>query len=363
MKFISFWCFLIIMTGQIKLFAQPIQSTIYFDFVTLNSDNISCGNQVEDFSVSPNGERLAIYDRFVNVIRIFNISDFSLIDTIQIQQDYVTTMIFSTNGDRIIWGASDEGIDSHYFNGSLYIYDVHSESILTTIENIADIVDKIIFFDNSENLILRGLYPGYEKEDIQVWNVYTQELISKKEKWHIVATSSIEGESIFIGSTSSLGITNEFSYELQIWDIFTDTISETREIYTPITTVTMREDSKLLISGDAEGYITIWDIDTLTDLRSFSSNVSPIIDLVFVEPHILLIIGKDRTTTQLYASVWNIETEQSQFLTGTILSNGKIGVHPFEPAIFVLQEIDGITELVLWNYDLDTSIIMNMKCE
>lgn len=356
---IKFCCSCLIMTVlQIILVTHDVHSLTWLDLVAPDADMIYCNHQIDNFTVSPDGNRLAIYNRSVNVIQIFTLSDYSLIDTIQIPQDYLTSMIFSPDSEQIVWGSSDEGIDGHYFNGSVYLYDIGSQSIVKTIRNVADVVDHISFLEHPENLVLRGLYLGYERENIQIWNIETQELVSKKEAWHIVATYPMRGGLLFIGTISSLGITNEFSYQLQIWDVFRDEVIGRTEIHSPITALATRADSILLASGNAEGYVTIWEKDTLIELSSFLSGVSNITDLTFIEPHILIIIGED-ITSQSLISIWNVETEQPQFLVDEILAHTQINVHPSQPAIFILQENEGITQLMLWDYELDTLTIIS----
>lgn len=320
-----------------------------------------CNTQTDSFAISPDGTLLATYSLETNSIYVFDTSDYELLEEIQITQDRVTAIIFSTDNELIAWGASDDSIDGHSLNGSLYLYDTGSQTVFAIIENIADVVDQMSFLNGSEFLSLRGLYPGYEKSDIQIWDVGTESLISKREAWSIVPAYNGNVASIFLGTTLSLGISNEFSYQIEIWEGQSNMVTQLAESSVPVSAMTFSNDNTLLATGNIDGQITLWDAGNLTNLTSFFSNTK-VEYLAFITEHTLLVAGDEGDGNEMRIEVWSIAPEP-KLLNLKELSATQIGAVPTQTTVYVLKEDNGSTQLALWSYEEDILTNLNLYCD
>ena len=239
-----------------------------------------------------------------------------LVDTIETDVNRITSLAFDTTGTLLAWARS-EARDPWIGNGSVFIYNPQTESEIASFYNVADIVTSLHFSPGNEVIIFRGSYPGYGF-DIQIWNIETETRLTIRELWFVVPAYSSYTSVVALGVTMSLGITNEYSYQIEIWDAQTDTIIQSIPIArnaqrdpfaipNRIPALALNNDASIVASGNDEGIITIWDINTGTQLASFQAYSQSVEQLAFTNDGKKLIsLGTDGSAHSI--QIWGIRS-------------------------------------------------------
>lgn len=320
-------------SGETLVVTTPTNAQVYSlsDTSTEMSFLGDC-RPINHVAINADGSRIATSDRDTTSIQLWDTSSNSLVDTLETDQFWdssssllvgtmetdvnrITSLAFDTTGTLLVWARS-EARDDWIGNGSVFIHNPQTESEIVSFYNVADIVTSLHFSPGNE-VIFRGSYPGYGF-DIQIWDIETETRLTIRELWFVVPAYSPYTSVVALGVTMSLGITNEYSYQIEIWDTQTDTIIQSIPIArnaqrdpfaipNRIPALALSSDAAIVAAGNDEGIITIWDVNTGTQLSSFEAYSQSVEQLAFTNDDKKLIsLGSDDTDQSI--RVWGIES-------------------------------------------------------
>jgi WD40 repeat protein len=317
------------------------------------SVNGQCNISIDDLTVSSDGAFIAVYDSTSKLIQIFSTTTFSSVKTIEPSQDYVSDITFSKHGKFLLWADSTFGDGSRIYS-KVHFYDLEEGLQTITIDNGASTAVNLEFSEDSGLLYLLGKYDGYERVDIQVWDVEKEMILAFMEAWNILPVYPRESMTFYLATKLSLGITDEFSYQIETWDAQSDVVIRSIELLSPATAITTNVDETIIVSSDVDGLISFWDADTGTEILSWETDLALINRLAFThDGHLMTISSNDDESV---VAIWEIEPEPEAI--ATISFEDDIVVE-FDNLTNYKMYIggDGISSspLVLWEY-LDNSV-------
>lgn len=181
---------------------------------------------IDRVAFSSDSSQVAIVKHDTTTIELWDSSTNSVVDYIVSTGSRITSLAFDPTSNVLGWATSDVdeiASDAWVRNGNLFLYDIEAESEILAFYNVADIVTELHFFQFGDIIIFRGVYPGYDF-DMQVWNLETEMPHAIRESWFVIPAYSPNKSVIALGTTMSLGISDDFSFQLEIWDPQTDTI-------------------------------------------------------------------------------------------------------------------------------------------
>ncbi len=260
---------------------------------------------------SLDASQIATVDRASSQIQLWDTTSGELISSIEGQRDEITSIAFSPSSSLFAWAGSNTdnlGGDPWIGEGSVFVYSPQSGDIVTSFEEVNDIVTELHFTSDNERIMFLSNPAGYNDFNMQLWDVEAGSLVSNREAWFIVPGYAGGSDTISLGVAESLGIANEFSYQIEIWDNEMDTNSQT--IIVPVnsemepsvipnhmTALALNGDASLVALGDANGQITIWDVDTGRQLSSFQAYSGAVHKLMFTyNDHLLIGLGSENDT-------------------------------------------------------------------
>jgi len=317
----DFTDFVVTPSGETLVVMTPANAQIYglSNTSTEMLFLVDC-HPVNQTAISFDGSLTAISERDTTSIQLWDSSSNSLADTINATGDQITSLAFDPTGTLLAWASSDVSEiagDPWIGNGSVFLYDFQAESQIATFENVADIVTELHFSPGGEQIVFRGSYPGYGF-DMQVWGIETETRYAIRESWVVIPAYSPNTVEVALAVTLSLGITNEYSHQIEIWDPQTDTVIQSIPIPgntqrdpfaipNRIPALALSSDAAMVVAGNDEGEITIWDINTGTQLSSFQAYSQSVEQLAFTNDGKKLIsLGSDDTNQSI--RVWGIES-------------------------------------------------------
>jgi WD40 repeat protein len=111
---------------------------------------------INDLSLSPGGEILAVADRS-NQIRLWETASWNLTHDVQLKQvDQITALDFSPDGWTLALGGK---------NGTVLVWDVRANTLYKTVENYPHAVTDIEFHPNGDGLII-----SYDNGLLRLWS-------------------------------------------------------------------------------------------------------------------------------------------------------------------------------------------------
>jgi WD40 repeat protein len=276
---------------------------------------------IDQITFSLDGTLATVLYKDSNLMELWDLASNSLLNIVNVEQDQsqVTSLTFDTSGEIFAWAISDisdADSDPWINNGSVYLYDLKSMAQVTVLSNVADIVNELHFSPDSQLLVFRGSYPGYSV-DMQVWDVETETRYAYRESWLVVPAYSLNAPLAALAVTTSLGITDEYSHQVDLWNFETDTIVQSipilgntqREAFAlpnRLPALALNSDASLVATGDDEGVIVLWDTSTGEALWSVQAYSRSVQQLEFIQDDKMLIsLGTNDVMQSL--QVWGIE--------------------------------------------------------
>lgn len=260
-------------------------------------------HELEHVAFSSDGSHIATVGRDSSQIQVWDADSSELLQTIEGEKDEITSVAFSPSNTLLAWAGSNTdnlGGDPWIGEAGVFIHDLRTDEIVTSIEEVDDIVTQLRFTSNSEHIMFVTNIAGYSNFEMQLWEIATHTQISSQEAWFIISGYTGDGDVVAIGLAQSLGLTNEFSYQIEIWNPTLNISSQTISISAPIepesssvpnymTALTLNGDASLVAMGDTNGQITIWNAANGTSLFSFQGYSDAVRQLLFSRDGRLLI--------------------------------------------------------------------------
>jgi WD40 repeat protein len=228
-------------------------------------------------------------------------------------------MAHRETGHFFAWAVSDGAEingDPSIGNGTVTVYDLESNTQISSFENVADLVTDLHFSPDETMIVFRGSYPGYYRYDMQVWDIETETRSLIRESWFILPAYSQRTTEVVLALTLSLGLTNEYSYQVEIWNPKTNLViqnipisrnpdADLFAIPNRIPALALNSDATLVATGNDEGEITIWDIKTGMQLVSFQAYLQSVEQLAFTnDDKSIISLGSDDDNHTI--RVWGI---------------------------------------------------------
>lgn len=273
---------------------------------------------IDKIAFSSDGTKAAVVTHDTTSIELWDVSTSSLLETMVSTGNQITSVTFSQMGDLLAWADSDVdqiGGDPWVGNGTVIIYSLEKQAQILMFQDVADVVTHLQFTPDGELIVFRGLGPGYGS-NMQVWDTETETRQAIREAWSVIPAYAIDVSTIALSVTESLGITDEYLYQLEFWNTQTDSVSLSIAVprnpnrlsyagYARIPALALNSDATLLATGNDEGFIMLWNGNTgalLTTLKAYTDQVQ---QLAFSRNgQYLLAIGANDTMQSL--QVWGV---------------------------------------------------------
>lgn len=275
---------------------------------------------ISEVAFSSDGTKVAVVDRDMPLIELWDVSTDSLLETINSTGERITSLTFSQTGDLLAWAVSDiDQIagDPWIGNATVSVYDLEAHIQISRFQNVADLVTNLHFSPDEEMIVFRGSYPGYGF-DMQVWDIESETRQAIREAWFVIPAYATNTPMVVLSSTTSLGITDEFSYQLEFWNIQTNSITRNTAVprnpnrssyagYARIPAIALNTNASLLATGNDEGTIAIWNTSTGTVLTSFEAYSGQVQQLAFSRnDQYLISLGTDGTLQSI--QIWGVSS-------------------------------------------------------
>ena len=253
---------LIVLLGVIGSLISQFSERL-FNGVSVIAQDLTepCVISTTDFAITASGALLAIYDDVNNSILLYDNSQSMMLAEIEITQDRVTDIAFSSDEQMLVWGASNVGIDDHLFNGSVYYYNTETQSIANIGEDLANVVTDLYIPEMPNFVVFRGQYPGYERADIQILDIETGNVDLIREAWRIIPAHSDNSDMMAMGLTVSLGISNEFKHQVELFSLATNEVFSIIELPEDIQSLAFQNSIPLLAYVNNDNNLFLWDIE------------------------------------------------------------------------------------------------------
>jgi len=281
-----------------------------------NTRNISSMN----FAVDAENSRIAVYDQSQSTVEIRDAVSFQLIGELIIPDKTIFDIAFGYNAGEIILSASDVRTFPDFQvieNAHLVVYDLDTKIESMRFNNAGDLVDIISVSQNGKQIFLRNQLPGYDSYDFVVIDKDTGLRRNLREAWYILPAYSQNTDIVALGVTLSLGITDEFEYLVEVWDLQTETQicsvpispNPNRIPFTGLDRVSalaLNSNGSMLAVGDDDGMVSIWDAYTCSLLSLFRVYYDKVEQLIFAhDDAILLSLNADKSSQTIRA--WLLE--------------------------------------------------------
>jgi WD40 repeat protein len=329
--------------------------------VQMSTSASNCNKEITHLALSPDSSLLATSDDITSSIELWDTGTYALIKTLPVSGEHVTDITFSSDNQLLVWASSIGGIDMPYVQGSIEIYNIKSDKVTASLNDVADVVTELNVFDDS-TISFIGAKNGYLRANVQIWDTATQTNIAKRDAWDIAPAFSTRSLTSFLGTQLSLGITNEFSYQIEEWDGENNIVLRTTEVVNLISALAVNHDSSMLALADNYGTISFWDTSTITSTLSFESADESVEYLAFIGNDQLLSVGQNGNQQNI--RIWNIDSQLEIFAQKSFSEKviGKFAAEANQQVLVLANEKDAPFGISLWNYKTDTVQVVELDC-
>ncbi len=246
-----------------KLLALPSSSGIYlYDALTLEELLFIPTNvQLNSVAFAPGGEILAAGSAD-DLVRLWQVSDGTLLNTLEGHTDAVNSVAFSASGEILASGSEDD---------TVRLWQVSDGTLLHTLEGHTDAVNSVAFTPDGEILA-----SGSADNSVSLWRAGDGSLLRTLEG-HTDAVNSVaisaDGETLASGSSDET---------VRLWRIADGALLNSLEEQTSrIFSVAFSPDGETLASGASGGTLLLWQTADGAVLNSLESHRAAVSSLAF----------------------------------------------------------------------------------
>lgn len=329
---------------------------------SLRTRSANCSRAITHVALSPDASLLATADDVTASIDLWETATYSLIKTIPILLEAVTDLTFSPNSRILGWASSTNGVGFPMVDGSVELYDLAESKIIASLNNVADIVTELNISEDETTISFIGSENGYLRANVQVWDIASNTNIATRDAWDIAPAFYKKARSAYLGTTLSLGITNEFSYQIEEWDAQTNTVLQEIETMQPISVLAVNDNFSRLASGHEDGSVAIWNTTPLIHFFEFQAQDTKVQYLAFINDHQLILSSLDDEEQMI--QIWNIESQRQLLLERNL---GRVDAETFalnqnEPELVFANRDNGSFGISKWNYETDSVQHIELSC-
>ncbi|KAL6454096.1 WDR5 WD repeat-containing protein 5 [Candida maltosa Xu316] len=168
----------------------------------------------------------------------------------------LTSIKISPNGENLAISSS---------NGKIYIYDLSTATLITTLTGHTKGVSDIVYSPINSNI----LASCSDDLTIRLWNIKANKCIKifKKHTYHITTLKFIQKGNILISGSSDETIT--------IWDITSNKIMTTLAAHSdPVSSIALTPDDSMIVSASYDGLMRLFDLQTSQCLKTLTNSTS-----------------------------------------------------------------------------------------
>ncbi|AFY43471.1 CHAT domain-containing protein [Nostoc sp. PCC 7107] len=312
---------------------------------------------IQTIAFSPNGQIIASGSAD-KTIRIWDLHGKEL-KILREHQAIITSLAFSPDG-KTLASASEDG-EVKIWNVE-HLDDKNLTSTSKQVWQSEEVITKISFSSNSQNLIIAGLF------DVSIWDL-TQlksepKLLTEEEGTEVVTSISLrpDGKMLAIAKVKAQDFDSDIknkSITIELWNLgsqpqkISQSIKADQDI---ISSLVFSPDNKTLASASLDHIVKIWDLKQLKSKlqKTFKSpsntqengeDINIATDLLAFSPDSQTLAYGDGKTVKL----WNLSTEKLQ--TSLNGHQADISSVAFSPDGGTLASAGGDNTIILWNLD------------
>ncbi|KAK2589635.1 hypothetical protein QQS21_012685 [Conoideocrella luteorostrata] len=268
---------------------------------------------------SANGQRLASGSND-KTVKVWDAATGACIQTLEGHNGPVTLVVFSADGQWLVSGSSDKTVK---------VWDAAMGACIQTLEGHNSPVRSVVFSADGQRLV-----SGSSDKTVKVWDAATGACIQTLEGHNGPVTSvmfSPDGQRLASGSHDKT---------VKVWDAATGACIQTLEGHSNwVTLVVFSPDGQRLASGSNDKTVKVWDTATGACIQTLEGHNGPVTSVMFSPDGQRLASGSEDKTVK----VWDAAT-------GACIQTLQIGIASahlaFNPADYLLLSTDvGVLKL------------------
>ncbi|GAX44432.1 serine/threonine protein kinase [Tolypothrix sp. NIES-4075] len=237
-------------------------------------------DSVNSVAISPDGKTL-VSGSNDKTIKIWNLTDGTLIRTLTGHSNYVTSVAISPDGKTLVSGSQDKTIK---------IWNLTDGTLIRTLTGHSDSVTSIAISPDGKTLVSGGV-----DSPIKIWQIADGTLIRTLTGHSNYITSiaiSPDGKTLVSGGVDS---------PIKIWQIADGTLIRTLTGHSNyITSVAISPDGQTLVSGTSDNTIKVWQIADGNLIRTLTGHSYSIHSLAISPDGQTLVSGSHDKTIKIW---------------------------------------------------------------
>lgn len=207
-------------------------------------------SDVDQMMIAPNN-RILITAESDHVLRLWSVSDGSVINTLSGHTDTVTALAMSRTGNLLVSGGDDR---------TVRLWDVDSGALLLTLEGHQDTITSVAMSADAQTVV-----SGSKDGTIRLWDLQTGMIL------RTFTLDDVEITAVAYGTQSSDLISASSDRQLQVWDLKTGKLQRTFAGHTArIEHLHVMDDNRLFSFGDDR--TLEWDLEREELVQVFSTD-------------------------------------------------------------------------------------------
>ena len=252
------------------------QKSLLQDYYTLDDHT----KDIETLAFSPSGEILATGSDDSSV-KLWRVSDGSLITTLDDHTDTIWTLAFSPSGETLATGSEDN---------SVKLWRVSDGSLITTLDDHTQTIETLAFSPSGETLAT-----GSVDNSVKLWRVSDGSLITTLDDHTSLITTlafSPSGEILATGSVDS----NVKLWRVSDGSLITSLDDHTEAIYT----LAFSPSGETLATGGSDSTVKLWRVSDGSLITSLDDHTDDIWTLAFSPSGETLATGSEDSSVKLW---------------------------------------------------------------
>ncbi|MDE0021100.1 MAG: Ig-like domain-containing protein [Candidatus Poribacteria bacterium] len=235
---------------------------------------------VESVAYSPDGTRI-VSGGDDNAVRIWNADTGALLQTLREHTDEVPSVAYSPDGQKVASASSDR---------TIRIWDVNAGSRIRTLQRHTDGVESVAYSSDGTRIVSGG-----DDNTVRIWNADTGALLRTlrrhTDEVYSVAYSP-DGRNVASGSDDGT---------IRIWDVSDGSLIRTLRGHTDgVESVAYSPDGARIVSGGGDNAVRIWNADTGALLRTLREHTDGVESVAYSPDGRNVASGSDDGTIRIW---------------------------------------------------------------